>query len=348
MTKYLAEAPWINAIRFKKGENFSKEIHCFLPEKPNTYPEDTRNQEWNYVKGALKELIERGFTSLSSPLWPLRLPSGGCLDIITDSTGKVFIPIEQRDDNPKIRAPGFQNPWLGYPESLSDCIFANHVKREANEEALFSRRVAVVSKKPNTEGLYVCHETLLLPSEELERKTALETAEKLGLNFPKENLSTKYDDEAIRDTFSLYRERELEAEIKCSFTWYPTPDLIQIRRVFLPVTIDEILIYHEAGRDILVVAEGDIKGKYFGDTIEAIRMTTDKNGRRIANEDKVTFKPTSSLKGSLNQIGIYPKDWVGELFELLSSEDFQELLTGNPEKDPFTLEDILWKQKKHP
>ncbi|MFH1714038.1 MAG: hypothetical protein ABH831_00325 [Candidatus Nealsonbacteria bacterium] len=348
MGNYLAEVPWTEAIRFKEGNGFRKEIHCFIPETPITYAEDNRNQEWSYVAEAVRTLIEKGFSSLSSPTWPLRLPSGGCLDIITDSTGKTFFPIEQRDDKPKIRAPGFQNPWLGYPESLEDCIFANHIRKEANQEALFSRRIPVLAKKPNMESLYTCRQTLLLPMEELERKTALATAEKLNLRLPTENLNATYDEENTDDTFYLYQNQVKKAEIRCSFTWYPTQDIIQVRRVILPVTIDEVLIYHKSSRTILIVAEEDLRGKLFGDEIEVIKISTSQNGERTANPDKAVFKPTSSLKGVLNHRGIYPTDWVEELNNLLSTKEFQKLLKENPDSDPFTLEKILWEMGKHP
>jgi hypothetical protein len=332
MGKYLAVAPWINAIRFRGKNGFETEVHCFLPEVPTVYTEDNRNQEWSYAAEAVKTLIERGFATLASPLWPLRLPSGGSLDIITDSTGRVFIPMEQRDDKPGIRAPGFQNPWLGYPESLEDCLSGNFIKRETNEE-----------------GLYMCKGSILIPTGELERKTALSTAEKLGLlNTRMEILNTDYDEEACRDTFFLYQGSQRKIKIKCSFSWYPTPDLIQVRNVYLPAPIDEVIIYHESKREIIVVAKNEIKRMAFGDTIEVIRMTTRQDGKRVADHAEITFKPTSSLKAVLGQLGMYPLSWEDEVFNLLWSKDFQKLLKDNPGKDPFTLENQLWQMGKHP
>jgi hypothetical protein len=68
----------------------------------------------------------------------------------------------------------------------------------------------------------------------------------------------------------------------------------------------------------------------------------------VAVLDKVNFKPTSSLKAVLNQLGIYPYNWVEEIGNLLSNPDFQGLLKENSTIDPFTLEGMLWKKGKHP
>ena len=348
MAKYLAEVPHAQVIRFSEEGNLKKEIHFFIPREPVTYPEDTRTQDWQYVLNTLEELTEKGFSVLAIPEQPLRLPSGGCVDVITDTTNKIYIPMEQRDDKPGIRAPGFQNPWLGYPKNLEDCLSKNHVKRESNEEAIFSRSyVPVTAKHSNLEGIYAWQQKLLVPPQEIERETVLATARKLNLQLASEALEIVYDEETTRDIYCLYQDQKRKARINCSFTWYPTPDLIQIRRVNLPVSLDEILIYHEAGRDILVVAKEELKGKVFGDELEVIKMTN-QNGERIANYDKVIFKPTSSLKSALNYLGIYPYDWVEETGNLLSNPDFQQLLNNNPSADPFTLEGMLWEKDKHP
>ena len=348
MSKYLAEVSQAEVVRFIEGGKFKKEIHFFISQEPITYPEDTRTQNWQYVLNALGALADKGFSVIATLEQPLRLPSGGCLDVIRDAAGKTYIPIEQRDEKPGIRAPGFQNPWLGYPENLEDCLSGNHVKRESNEEAIFSRSyIPVTAKRPNLEGIYTWQQKLLVPSQKIERETVITTAKKLNLQLALEALEIVYDEEATRDIYYLYQEKERKAKIKCSFTWYPTPDLIQIRRINLRVTMDEVLIYHEAGRDILVVREEELKDKVFGDEIEATKMTT-RNGERIAIPNKVVFKPTSSLKSVLNQLGIYPYDWVEEVGNLLSNSEYQKLLERYPQLDPFKLEGMLWENGKHP
>lgn len=346
--KYLAEVLQAQVIRFKEEGKFKKEIHFFIPQEPITYPEDIRTQDWRFVLTTLEKLVETGFSVIATPEHRLRLPSGGCLDVITDTTGKTFIPMEQRDEKPGIRAPGFQNPWLGYPESLEDCLSGNHVKRESNEEAIFSRSyLPVAAKHPNLEGIYTWQQKLLVPPQRLERKVAIETARRLNLDFGLEELKAGYDKNALRDIYCLYQAKERKARISCSFTWYPTPDLIQLRRVDLPVTMEEVLIYHGAGRDILVVEAEELRGKIFGDELKALRMTN-KNGGRVVIPEKAIFKPTSSLKGILNQLGIYPYDWVEEIGNLLSDSEYQRLLEENPTADPFTLEGTLWEKGKHP
>lgn len=348
MSRYLAEVSQAEVIRFNEGGEFKKEVHFFIPQRPITYPEDTRTQDWQHVLNTLEALVDKGFSTIATPEQPLRLPSGGCLDIVRDATGKIYIPIEQRGEKPGIRAPGFQNPWLGYPESLEECLSGNHVKREANEEAIFSRNfLPVAAKRPNLEGIYTWQQKLLVPNQEIERETVIATAKKLNLQLALEYLEIVYDEESTNDIYYLYQGKERKARIKCSFTWYPTPDLIQIRRVNLRVTIDEVLIHHEEGRDILVVREEDLKGKVFGDEIDVLRMST-RNNERIATPDKVVFKPTSSLRSALSQLGIYPYDWVEEARNLLSNPNFQQLLRENPNKDPFALEGILWEKGKHP
>ena len=349
MSNYLAEVPQAKAIRFIEGGKFKKEVHFFIPQEPITYPKDTRTQNWKYVLNALEALADKNLSIIATPEQPLRLPSGGCLDIIRDATGETYIPIEQRDEKPGIRAPGFQNPWLGYPESLEECLSGNHAKRETNEEAIFSRSfMPVAAKRPNMEGIYIWQQKLLVPFQGIERETVLTTAKKLNLQLALEDLEITYDEETARDIYYLYQGKERKARIKCSFTWYPTPDLIQIRRINLRVTMDEVLIYHEAGRDILVVKEEELREKVFGDKIKTTRMTT-RNNERISLPDEVAvFKPTSSLKSVLNHLGIYPYDWVEETGNLLSNPDFQQLLEENPNADPFTLEGMLWEKGKHP
>ncbi len=349
MSKYLAEVPQAEVIRFTEGGKFKKEVHFFIPQEPITYPEDTRTQNWQHALNVLETLVNKGLSIIATPKQPLRLPSGGCLDVIKDAEGETYIPIEQRDEKPGIRAPGFQNPWLGYPENLEDCLSGNHVKKESNEEAVFSRSyIPVAAKRPNLEGIYTWQQKLLVPLQEIEKETVLATAKKLNLQVAWEDLEIVYDEETTRDIYYLYQEKEKRAKIKCSFTWYPTPDLIQIRRINLPVTMDEVLIYHEASRDILVVREEELKEKVFGDKIKTTRMTT-RNGERISIPDEVVvFKPTSSLKSVLNHLGIYPYDWVEETGNLLSNSDFQQLLKEYPTTDPFTLEGMLWEKGKHP
>lgn len=348
--KYLAEVSRAQAVRFEEDGNFKKEVHFFIPRKPITYPRDTRTQNWRFVLTALENLVETGFSVIATPEHRLRLPSSGCLDVITDSAGKTFIPMEQRDEKPGtgIRAPGFQNPWLGYPENLEECLSGNHIKREPNEEAIFSRSyLPVAAKRSNLEGIYTWQQKLLVPPQEFEREVAIETARKLNLSLDLEELKIKYDESALRDVYCLYQDKERKARITCSFTWYPTPDLIQLRRVDLPVTMEEILIHHGSGKDILVVEAEELKGKVFGDELKALRMTN-KNGERVAIPGKAIFKPTSSLKGILNQLEVYPYDWVEEIGNLLSDSEYQKLLEESPITDPFTLEGILWERGKHP
>jgi len=348
MSKYLAEVSNALVIRFEEKGEFKKEIHFFIPKEPTTYPEDTRTQNWRFVLENLENLVETGFSIIATPNQPLRLPSGGCLDVITDSSGKKFIPMEQRDIKPGIRAPGFQNPWLGYPENLEECLSGNHGRRESNEEAIFSRSyLPVASRYPNLEGIYTWQKKLLVPPQEFERAIIIETARKLNLALGLEELKMEYDETTPRDVYSLYQNKKRMVKINCSFTWYPTPDLIQLRRIHLPVTIEEILIYHGIGRDILVVEAEKLKDKIFGDELKVLRMTN-KNGERVVVSGKVIFKPTSSLKGILNQLGIYPYDWVEEVGNLLSNPEYQKLLVENPDVDPFTLEGILWERGKHP
>lgn len=348
MSKYLAEVPQAQVIRFEEEGKFKKEIHFFIPQEPITYPEDIRTQDWRFVLTAFENLVQTGFSIIATPGHHLRLPSGGCLDVITDAAGKIFVPIEQRDEKPGIRAPGFQNPWLGYPENLEDCLSGNHIKRESNQEAIFSRSyLPVAAKRPNLEGIYTWQQKLLIPSQAIEREAVIKTARKLNLNLDLEELEIEYDESTLRDVYCLYQDKERRARITCSFTWYPTPDLIQLRRVDLPVTIEEVLIYHDAGRDILVIEAEELEGKIFGDELEVLRMTN-KKGKRVAVSDKVIFKPTSSLKSILNQLGIYPYDWVEEVGNLLSNLEYQKLLERYPQLDPFKLEGMLWENGKHP
>ena len=212
MSKYLAKVPQALVIRFLEEGKFKKEIHFFIPQEPTTYLEDIRTQNWQFVLKTMENLVEKGSSIIATPRRTLRLPSGGCLDVITDASGKAFIPIEQRDEKPRIRAPGFQNPWLGYPENLEDCLSGNHVKRESNEEAIFSRNyIPVAAKRPNLEGIYAWKQKLLIPSQEFERKVAIETARKLNLTSElddQEELEIKYEESDLRDTYYLYQDIE--------------------------------------------------------------------------------------------------------------------------------------------
>jgi hypothetical protein len=337
--KYLAEVPRAKVgILSTKRSPARKEFHFLVPAEPRIWEKDDRNQSWQYVLGVLKNLKEKGSSVLATPDEPLRLPSGGCLDVITDTSGRTFIPIEQRDDKPGIRAPGFQNPWLGYPLSFGECLSGEYIAREANEEAVYT------TIKSNSAYSY---ETILLPEDRFERDTVLSTVKKLGIRQASERAEMKYDDLASTDLYRLYVGGEKRFSTVCSLTFWPTPDIIKIRRIQLPTIMERSLIYHGANRTILVVEDKELKEKTFGSKIDVIKMSTN-YGKRTSSLDKAVFRPTSALKGALNMLGIYPNSWVDETYCLLSNPDFQQLLEANPGVDPFTLENTLWEQGKHP
>lgn len=363
MSKYLAEVYDAQAKRFFVGVQgkkkvFRKEVSFFIPLEPTTYAEDTRTQNWRFVKASLEKLINTGFAIIATPEQPLRLPSGGCLDVIFDASGRVFIAMEKRDEKPDIRAPGFWNPFLGYPASLEECLSRNHIKRESIAEGIFSRKfVPIVVVGPEAEGIYVSRkdifqQRILVPSQEFEKEVAIKTAKKLSLD-PRperlEKLTMRYNERKARDVYSLYWDLEERAGMRCWVTWWPTPDIIMIREIHLPVTMEEVIIYQEKGREILVVEREELKGKKFGDEVSVLRnVTRDRDGKRIVFPGRTIFKPTSSLKGALHCLGIYPKDWVKDTMELLSNDDYTNLLEENPGADPFRLEGILWEMHKHP
>jgi hypothetical protein len=304
---YVCEIPHAEAM---ERDDCSRDVKLYIPRNPIIPEKYDFVQGKDYAHSVIQQLKQNKnkYIPIANEQNPLRPPSGGLLDILVDSKGKIAHIVTIKKDAASPRTPGYHVHSAGFPTQESDWASFAHAPREAAEEILYLTRdgEALLPKE--------FQDSTKDEMKKLEGR-ALELGLKLSFG---RNSELPARVKGGKDGITVYKGGELRSSVSGVFCLYPNIDFAMYREIEL--SPEDIIVHDLEGywRDCVIFKVEDVKNKRFGEKVPALIMTYPREGNEILScnreiiKKEVEYKPCSTVRQALYQLGIYPDDLTDE------------------------------------